>query len=303
MRSFYAKELIAEPWPAAMLAMACAAIPLMGWGAFILIGLMTLCRGPKLGLWVAFCAAIPAIVKGAYTHQTDVLLANAIGGCFYTWLSATVFWYSRSWTLVLEATLIFAIIGLAMIHWLMPDITDWWIKNYQNLLQQFQTQVASLDEFNDGEMNQILTLIRDSGFLQILSRITTGVVFAFILVYNLVNLLVARLWQIVAFNSHARLSQELMNIRMGRLSLLGFILSIAAAYYHLMLAWDFIPIFVALFLCAGLSLLHFHTSRLKNGTILLVMVYALMICFPTYIIPVLLSAALLDSLVNIRQRT
>lgn len=296
-----AKKIVNNPWPAGMLAMALSAIPLMGWLAFILIGLMTLCRGPRMGFWIALCAAVPATIVGAYDHL-DVLLANAVGGCFYTWLSAVVWWYARSWTLVLEATLVFALIGVAIIHVLMPDITVWWVNNYHESLQKLQAHLAQMDDFSDGDVSQLLGIVNESGIIQKLARITTGLVFALILIFNLINVLLARIWQIAAFDSGSKLSQELINIRLGYVAIAGFALTILAAQLEVVLAWDYIPIFVGIFFCAGLSLLHFCAGRMKNGTIPLVIFYALMVFFPAYVIPLLLCCAILDTLIDLRAR-
>lgn len=298
-----AKKIVDHPWPAGMLAMFCSAIPLMGWIGFVLIGLMTLCRGPKAGLWVALCAAIPAIAYGAADlNHLDVVLYNAVGGCFYTWLSAMVLWYARSWTLVLEATLVFALVGVAVIHLIVPDITAWWIQNFHSTLTHLQSRLAEIEDFSDMDVSQMLSVIDDSGIMQQLARMATGTVFAFILIFNLFNLLLARLWQIMAFDSGSRLSRELITLRIGYVGVIAFALTILSAWLGVDLAWDFLPVFVGIFLCTGLSLLHFFANKMKNGAIPLVIFYALMVFFPTYVIPLLLICALLDTLIDLRVR-
>jgi len=299
----FAKKLITYPWPAGMLAMVFSLLPLMGWISFILIGLMTLCRGPKMGLWVAVCAALPAIWIGFNDHP-DVLLANAVGGCFYTWLAAVVFWYANSWTLVLEATLIFALLGIALIHILIPHLNIWWVNNYHEFLQMLQDQLASINQdTNDSEFALMLSMINESGLISSLARMTTGMVFSIILIFNLINLLLARLWQISAFNSSCRIGSELTNIRIGYVALIAMILTVVAILFKIEIAYDLLPIFLAIFFCSGLSLLHFLAGNLQNGTFLLVIFYALMIFFPTYIIPLLLASALIDTLIDVRKRT
>lgn len=296
----YAKKITNYPWPAGMLAIILSALPLIRWLALILIGLMTLCRGPKIGLWIAFCAAVPALIYGFY--KPDVLLINTIGGCLYTWLSAMVFFYSRSWNLVLEATLVFALIGIAIVHISIPDISVWWTHHYHDYLRELENHLTQLDEMNGSDVAQMLGLVNESSIISRLSSMTTGIIFAFILLFNLINLVLARGWQIVAFDSHSRISQELNSIRLGYVALSGLLFTITSVWAGFPLAWDFLPIFVAIYFCAGLSLLHFYANRIKNGAIGLVIFYALMVFLPHYIIPLLLSCALLDTLFNLRQR-
>jgi hypothetical protein len=296
----YAKKIITHPWPAGMLAILFSFLPFISWLALILIGLMTLCRGPRIGLWIAVCAAAPACVYG-FNHP-DALLVNTIGGCFYTWLSAMVFWYSRSWNLVLEVTLLCALIGIAIIHLLVPDIASWWVHHYHDYLNELQRQVTQLDEINGSDVVQILGALNESDVIPRLASITTGIVFALVLLFNLINILLARVWQISAFDSHSRISQELNTIRIGYVALIAFMMTLIMALVGWPLAFDFIPIFMAIYFCAGLSLLHFYANRIKNGVIGLVIIYALMVFLPAYVIPLLLSCALLDTLFNFRQR-
>ena len=297
----YAKRIVSNPWPAGMLAIVFSAIPLFGWVGLVLIGLMTLCRGPRLGFWVAVCAAVPAIIAGIY-DKPDVMLANAVGACFYTWLSAVVLWYARSWTLVLEATLVFALVGILTVHLLVPDIPIWWVGKYQELLSQFQARLAQVDELNSGDLTQVIDMLSQPVLLDKLARMTTGVTFSLILLFNLVNLFLARWWQIVAFDGNSSLSTELTAIRMGYVALAVFFLTIAGAWFDFALTWDMLPILVTLFLCAGLSLLHFYAAGVKNGALGLVIFYALMITLPAYMISITLILAVLDTIFNLRQR-
>ena len=296
----YAKSVVRNPWPVGMLAIVFSTIPFMMWLSLILIGLMTLCRGPKFGVWIAFCAAVPSLVIG-FMGSPEVVLQYAIGGCFYTWLSAVLLWYARSWTMVLEATLVFALVGIVLVHLLIPDLAAWWIGKYQALFVQLQDQIASVGDASEGELSQVLSVFGQAEVLERIARVTTGVTFSLMLLFNLVNLLLARLWQIVAFDSNNRISQELTAIRMGYVSLIAFVLTVFGIVLDATIFWDFVPIFVVIFLCAGLSLLHFYAGKVKSGTVGLVIFYALMVILPTYAIPAVLTLAFIDTIFNLRQ--
>ncbi len=311
----YGKYLISHPWPAGMVAMLFSAIPFFGWISLIITGLVTLCRGPRFGLWMMLCASIPSLMVGV-THSPELILTNVIGGCFYMWLSATVFWYATSWTLVLEVTLVLALAGIAIVHILYPDIMTWWINKYQSLLVALQHSLEEtisqvVAETTDiDNVNQFITALSNRDILQTVAKISTGITFSAILLGNLTNLLLARWWQFIVnaeqgkgtWVSFKSAVSELSHIRIGYVSMAVFILTFVGINLQINTAWDFIPIFCAIFFCAGLSMLQFFVGRLKNAMFYIVVFCLVLLFFPMYVATTVIFVAMLDTLFNLRAR-
>ena len=302
----YGKYLINHPWPAGMIAMLFSAIPFLGWISLIIIGLVTLCRGPRFGLWIMLCASVPSLFIGI-SNGPELVLTNVVGGCFYMWLSATVFWYAVSWTLVLEATLVFALIGIAVAHALYPDMTTWWINKYQNLLMALQGSVEDaisqvVGDAADTNMSQYIAALSDRQILETIAKVSTGLTFAAILLGNLINLLLARWWQFIVHAEKKSMAAELSQVRIGYIAMGVFMLTFIGVSVQVNMAWDFIPIFCAIFFCAGLSLLQFFAGRIKNALFYIILFFVVLIFFPVYVATTVIFVAMLDTLFNLRAR-
>lgn len=279
-------------------------MPLLGWVSSVIVGFVTLRQGPREGLWVLFWASVPEVVA-AILGYPEALIFGFLAGGVYIWCMAIVLRNTVSWTYVLEATVLIALTGVLVTHLVVPDVVNWWAGQYHELLndtEQGLSTLAKLTGLTDPEdLQNFVQVMQQGNLIKYISMMTTGLVSAFILLANVINLVLARWWQAILFNPKG-LRQELYGIRLGYLAIIGFLITVGLIFSGVNLAWDLMPVFVAVFLVAGLSLLHYIAAQITGGIIFLGVFYLLTIILPPYFLAFIVITAVIDSLLNIRNR-
>lgn len=289
-------------------------IPLFGWISNLIVALVTLRQGPKEGAWVLLWASIPevlmlwmSIAPGELTVSVYLYAFLSSSACM--WFMAAVLWYSISWQRVLEASLALGVITVLVTHALVPALEQQWYALYSQALTdiaQNQGMSAQLLGMNDATLrDQFIAEVKDSHFLQRLSAMTTGVLVGLMMVSGLIKLALARGWQAALFNPSG-FRPELYTIRIHYATALLLMACWLASTMGIDLCSDILPVFLLIFLLAGLSFLHWQAARLKFGGVLLVVFYSVLVVFLGYLldyaIMALVLVAFIDSFVNLRCR-
>lgn len=286
MMKRFGEFLLAKDANAILIALISAILPLFylptGFVAVLIVGLVTLQKGPKSGLWLLAWVALPSIAL-FILHQVgvaDLLLLR----CVMVWIFAALLHRYHSWTLVLEVLAVVGVVAIALAHVFKPDIHQWWTAQLTHYLQQLQWKMK----------------VTPAEFAQRLAPIASGVSAFFFGATVVVELLVARWWQSTIVSPGA-FGQEFVQIRMGlvAIGLLGLLLLLVAL--KLPFALDALPIVLLPFCVAGLSALHFLARQKKHLLFLLVVVYVGFLFLPAMAIAMLVIIAFMDALLNLRK--
>lgn len=291
MRQF-GKYLLANPLHALLIALFCALLPFVlipgGFIAAIVIGLVTLCKGARIGFIILLGVALPVIALNLWKIGSlfDLLLIH----CGLVWLLASVLRATGSWRLVLEIMTIIGIMVVIGFHWVLPDVSMWWI----DLLKK---HAANLRAFSGGQITEdklIATLGKTVSII-------TGCVSDIVLLGVFTQLLVARWWQAAMFRPGA-LAKEFFEIRNSPWIAIVLAATVFAALLDQDLALDLLPILIMPFLIEGLSLLHQWARIKKEIVYLLIAAYIGLIFLPLLLITILALAGYIDSWYDLRKR-
>lgn len=301
----FGEYLLSSPWVAALMALMFSVLPLFGWLSLTIVGLVTLRKGWRAGLWVTLWASMPSIVFGFF-GMTQFWIFGILGGTLAVWGMACFLRYSASWTLLLEVSALFAVLLIAALHLLMPDLPAWWIAKYTELLNQVTQGVSSgqaaAPQFDPQVWADFTSVLQQPDLLAKVARVSTGFSLSFLLLSKWMIVGLARWWQAALFNPQG-LRVELYFVRIGYTALLGFALTVLAMLVLGWLpAWDIFPIFMLLYLLAGLSLLHALLARTPMAILGLSLLYLLMIFLPFYVIGIVAMLACGDTLIDFRGR-
>ena len=273
---------------AALLALAFAALPIFNWLAVIIMALVTLRKGVQAGGIILLCVILPAVVW-MLIDQSQLAVFNVALGAVVVWLLAAVLYKTYSWTWVLVAAALIAMVAIAILHGYIDNINAWWQQKMLSYLQAVNTDM------------QVDVTQQKAAILQ-LAKIATGIQAGAILLINAVWLVMARYWQAVLFNP-GKLRSELHGIRMPQwTSLLLVVIVGLAALTKWPVIIDMLPALMVVFALAGLSLAHFIVAARQLHWILLLVFYAALIFALPYMGVALVMIALSDSLFNIRSR-
>ncbi len=283
--------LLAKDLHAAGIAFLCTLLPLIklpgGFLASIVVGLVTLRKGWRSGLFVLAWVALPAVALlflkrfGVF----DILLLR----CMLVWLFAIVLSQYRSWGLILEFAAVLALVAIAGVHLIVPDVHAWWAAHLQQYLQEAGK-----------EANVKIPAADLKILMERVVPIATGVLGFFIILGTFVQLVLARWWQAYLFKP-GMLRQEFSQIRMGWPAAIFAILVVVASFFKLKVAIDFLPVLLLPFMIAGLSLLHLLTMLRKAFLWLLIVVYLGLVFLPYYIVPALAFVGYVDAWWNMRK--
>ncbi len=300
----FGKYILENQRNACTLALVFGFVPLFGWVGVVIVALATLRHGPMDGFKVFLCAAIPDIIWALFGHQ-EAILFGILGSSFYVWIVASVLKRSASWTLVLEATALLAILSVVAVHLFMPDINSWWYDvfktQYDKLNNEISTGLTVLSADDQDQWQQFSAMVKDSNLLQNAAKIATGGIIILTLLSNCLNLVLGRWWQASLFNPKA-LKPELLNVRLGYIASATAVFSIVGLIADWSVMWDIIPIVFLVFLVAGFSLIQYLFDKYKVHFLWILLFYVLFIYLSPGSLLFVVLIALIDSLFNVRQR-
>ncbi len=133
--------LLAKDANAIVVAFFCALLPVFsiptGFIAAIIVGLVTLQKGPKSGLWLLAWVALPAIAL-LVLHQVgqfDVLFLR----CVVVWIFASLLYRYHAWRLLLELMAYSGTALIVVLHFYVPHLHHWWTTELTAYIQQLIT--------------------------------------------------------------------------------------------------------------------------------------------------------------------
>jgi hypothetical protein len=272
---------------AAIAAMLTAAIPFMGWLSLAIVAFITLRKGAKNGLFVAGWSIVPAVISSYLMSNSLAITMEALFSYLLVWGLALLLRATASWRYVLEVSFGVCLVIIVFFYWLIPDLNQVYT---QYLLDVYKAAGTSPETYTDAQE-----------FIKEIVYYLLGVQTSLYMLHILFALVVGRGLQAVLFNPGG-LSQELKIIR---LDVGVLILAIIFLGFGLKMSYDWafgaVPVFVMLYLIAGLSLVHHAIKQripFKGAILLFYIVCALL--FPFSLIPVIVLA-IGDTILNLRR--
>ena len=262
-----------------------------------------------------FGAAVVALVTLYVSGQQGLLVlatATAVTVLFYhlaglpaaaVAVTVLLLWLP-SWlmALVLRSTvnLVFAMLAgtalgvtlLLMVYAIHGDPGPWWLERMQMLMEQLQ------------QMGVMTGELSDTGGLQALSGLMTGIVLASLLLGAICSVILARWWQALLVNPGG-LQTEFTGLRLGQaaavLTLLVMIASRLAEGALSEFAAQAVLLLLVPYLFAGLAVAHGLVRQAGSGRGWLVALYILLFILPQSTL-VVAGGGLLDTWMDFRRR-
>lgn len=261
----------------------------VGWISTVVIALVTLQGGARQGLIVMSWTVLPAVAM-LYLGQTALFLNVVLLHYLIAWLFALTMRRYNSVAILLQMSAVLASMAVLIIHLYIPDLQAWWINQLTAIAKEYKSVVGF------GIQSKAIDI-----WLQYATVIATGLLVVAVLITNLFKFFLARSWQSF-INPSVDIKKECHQIRLHYLSAIALIALIAGVYFNTQLFMNIFPVAVIPFAIAGLSLIHAFCGTKKNGVIVLVIVYSLLIVFSQYILLLLTTLAWLDSFFNFRKK-
>ena len=279
-------------------AFVCAFIPLLGSISVLIAGLVTLRKGMWEGALILFAATAPFLIKYYLTPLPAdeagfawVAIAALVVGNVLVWIYALLLRQYNNWSLILELSALFSIVIIGAIHWLYPDIQAWWGTQLNAYFTKMKTAVPDAD----------FTLQLQA--IDAIKSFATGLIVLSMLLNGLLQVVLARWWQVIIYEPGTRLRQELYRIRLGHVVGILFIAILLLSYWaNNATALDARPVFYGLFFIAGLSVVHYLLALTKYTWFWLMLFYVTLIALFPKSIMLVAFFALLDVLLDLRRR-
>jgi hypothetical protein len=283
MLKSFAHYLLKKRSNAAWVALAFSVPAFLSTFSMVIVGLVTLRKGAKEGLYVLIWATLPFIAH-AYVAKSMAFFITALSSFVFFWLFAWLLKRYGSWSLVLQVAAILSVVIVAGAHVVYGDVTQIW-RSYISEAIQHSPMLENVEI--------------SSATVHKLASIATGVELLFAMVAIMLKLVVARWWQASVFNPGG-LRKELLQIRLNKLVLLLFVLlMVLALVYKTLAPIDVLLPLLGAYMLAGLSILHFWLGSYKHALLALVGFYIAVAMVPAVLLVVVLLAVV-DSVVNLR---
>lgn len=284
--------LLKNRYNAAWIAFVCALLPFVGlvtsWISLIIVGLVTLRNGLKEGGFVLIWVALPAIVM-SFLGNPALLIGIVLTRGVTIWLLAVLLRRTASWALVMQAAACVAIVGISILHGIIPDVSAWWVQ-----------QLSGYWEGISHALNVQADSPRTHELLLFISHFASGIIAVTLVGFDLLLLILARAWQAMLFNPKG-LQKELFQLRMGYTVSIVSIICVIAALLGSALAIDLVPVLVMLYAASGLSLIHSKLAPKKEIKLpLIVVLYFSLVLFLPYVALLLGAVGFVDSWYNFR---
>lgn len=285
-----------------VIALVMSLVPLMGWLATVVVGLVTLRQGPRDGFIVMLFAVVVSFAL-IFLGYVQPIIFEFFGGAIFVWLTAVVLRTTSSWTSVLYAVCFFGSAVVIGIHLQNPAINLWWEAKYQALIAAQLQQSEGQNPF----LLQMAQTIKDNpADLNRVCMVATGVLVSLAALIGICNLGIARYWQARLYNP-AGFTRELYAIHVQHWVGVIYIILMVAGYLQSQLAMDLLPGFFVLFLLAGFSLAHALMSRKvqdkpEKKLFWYIGFYGLVFIGGPYALLLMSMLGLLDAFIDIRAR-
>lgn len=294
-------------------AFAISFIPLIGPTLSIVIaGLVTLRQGAWRGFGVMLAATLPCFLQLPLLPLPDGLWVLGIisTGNLLTWGYACLLRRSSgNWGLILELTALIGIITVVTAHVLKPDLEMWWEKQLTTHISQIlpsmesagaPTTTTSKKQIQNQSVREEPLEPEVISLVNTIKPYVTGALAASFLLNVLLQLFIARWWQLLLFDPK-RLRLELHQIHLTSMAGLVFLSTLILSYLKIPLAHDLLPVLYLTFCLAGLSLVHYTAGKLKGLTWLCLIVFYVVLIgtWMAYKLPLVFQLIALAALLDI----
>lgn len=298
----FTNYLLKHRWQTAVFTFLSTFVPLVGIVGIMIAALVTLRKGVVEGMLLTLLATLPYFIS-IYAPSSPhvvllwvtisvVVLSNAL-----TCVFAVMLRRKMSLAMVMQVAALAAVLVISVVHLMYPDVGDWWSKE----LQTYYSEATTMSGITKAAV-PALPMKTQLEMIHIAKHYVTGLMAAAILLNAFLQLIMARWWESVVFNS-GKLRQELYHLRLTPLAGTLFVASLLFSFLGNSVVLDIMPVLVVLFGASGLSLVHYFFGMTGgSGWIWLVVFYVSLIwAFPVSVIFVGVLA-LLDIWVDIRKR-
>lgn len=285
------KLLLVRSGYAASAALVCSLLPLIGvpfgFLATIIVGFVTLCRGPRSGLFVLVWVALPALAL-LYLHRMS-MLDTLLADCVLVWLLAYVLRRLGSWRWVFEIATLLGVLLIIGVHIAFPDVQSWWTKN----LTKYLADLHSITSWR-------LTATQTDDLVKGFAPIASGAVVLVGLFWTWLMLMMARWWQ-TSIYFPGRLLDEFIGVRNRMMMGVAVLLGIVGYVLKQSIVMDIFPVLLFPMMMGGLSFLHYVAAIKKGFVILVVIVYLGILFLPFVVVALLALIGFLDIWINFRK--
>jgi hypothetical protein len=299
--------ILRHRWKAVLLTFVVTFVPVIGIVGILIAALITLVKGAVEGAIYTVAATLPFIISfgisGTNGSATPLVVWAAVGVAvlsnILTWVFAVMLRRQTSWSVILQIAALLGVLVVSVVHLAYPGVTDWWGSQLQSYYNQAAAMTSSV-------LSNTAVAAPNEAQLESISvtrQYATGLMVAAVLFNAILQLVVARWWQVLIF-SPGMLRRELHRIRLSHLAGILFLVSMAFSYLGNSVVLDIMPILYLLFGAAGLSLIHYLFGLMESSTTwfwLSLMYITLVIALPTSLLLVAFLA-LLDIWMDIRRR-
>lgn len=265
-------------------------IPGLGWVGVAIMGLVTLQKGLREGLFLLLWVALPDVVFAIVEKTPMLLLYDFLIGSCVVYFLAFVLRRTGSWAFVLQVGALLGIVGVLIAHAAVNHIDQWWFIQLNDFMQQVNTKLG---------MDLNADVLKTWAIW--MSKIATGTQAVIFLLVDLVVLLFAR-WLQTLLYSEGELKRELYRIRLNWVDVGVLLLVLLAIFSQASVVFDILPVILAPFFLAGLSLVHCVVATSKTVWAWLSGFYCLLVLFFPYMMVLLVLASVADSCLNLREK-
>ena len=262
-------------------------IPLPGdFLAGIIIGFVTLKRGPLYGFYILLFVALLAAGVTFQIRNVNIFLFLLLRTTL-VWIGAVTLRRCYSWTITIEAITAIGLIVVLLAHFLIPDLQQMWIHTLENYFSLIQTiKVGALQ-------------ITSRHLIAIMTPLMTGLTVLFGSIGIVIQIMLARFWFSSIFNPSG-FAQEFAMIRVSRIASVIFLVMIGLTifYHHILI--DYFPVLFLPFIISGLSLLYFFAIMKRHWWPFFILIAIILFVFLGISVILLALLSFIDSWFNLR---
>ena len=248
----------------------------------VIVAFVTLSKGAKQGVALLAWLILPMVAM-LYLHRISFEYLLFVR-CVAVWALASLLRGFSSWRLLLEASLAIGVIIVLVVHWVYPDIAQFWSAKFQIMINEVNPSV------NTNELKL---------FFDMIAPYWTGLYLYTLLILAFLELMLARCWQSMLFRPGA-FSTELINIRSSYFFMLALLLLfVLGEVFKIRVALDSLPIFFFPFVVIGLSVFHgYLVKRFKDNIPMYYVCYLVCVIFMSVAILLLTMIGLVNSIIH-----
>jgi hypothetical protein len=254
----------------------------------LIIGFVTLKRGPLYGLYLLLFVALLAIGVTFQVHEVNVFVFLFLRAAL-VWIGAIVLRRFYSWTITIEVVTGIGLITVLFAHLFIPELQTIWKHTLASYFELIQTiKIGSLQ-------------VTSQQLVKMLTPVMTGLMVLFGSIGIVLQLMLARFWFSSLFNPSG-FAQEFAMIRVSRIaSVIFLVMIILTGFYHQILI-DYLPVLFLPFIIAGLSLLYFFAMMKRKWWPFFLLIAIVLFVFFGVSAMLLALLSFIDSWFNLRLR-